>query len=731
MEEPELNLTPSTNNPLSVKLNKILSSSLDDQRTKHALEALSDFYHTNTPDARRNLRGDIERRAMENNRRFLEAFGKVNEQLLTLENEMATMQQCCGEMKSRLDSANTQTSMMLEQADSLKIQSKACETRKIIIDAFLERFTLSNAEVAVLCSPSAAVGSEFFDALKHLQQIHGDCKALLISEHQKAGLEIMESMALYQDTAYDKLFRWTQYECRSFGRDSLEVGGSMKNAMKALKQRPVLFQSCLDELVHIRRNAIVRAFVEALTRGGPGGTPRPIELHAHDPLRYVGDMLAWLHQAVAGEREFLEALFDYRGENATNRARRSSKKQLRPPENTAKNDDTVDGEGVHISLQSDESAILELLDRALEGTSRPLKTRVEQVLVSQPGAITSYRISNLIQFYSVTIGKMLGERAELSKTLHDITEAAYRVFFETLSAQAARLLRFLQTPSPDLSPPPAVKETVLQLVGDSVLKEVRRQELSKFRIIIGMSKEIMSSYDSSFLTNDASPSTSHPFNDFSTILDAVVDPLLQMCELGAKQLNTFDRAVHMINCMHHVQVSSKDYGESALVLYSFTEARARSLETEIETNLGVLVKEQYQTLLRQSGLAKITQALDSKDAETVTLPISHFHHFYATHAIPCQTPLSTLPGLDGRSLTQILSTLDPFLVSVTVDSSSRLSRLSSSRLLRAANQRAVREFVRAYQRISEAVEDPTNEYEYPATILPRTVDEVETILLLE
>lgn len=98
---------------------------------------------------------------------------------------------------------------------------------------------------------------------------------------------------------------------------------------------------------------------------------------------------------------------------------------------------------------------------------------------------------------------------------------------------------------------------------------------------------------------------------------------------------------------------------------------------------------------------------------------------------PHQTPLSTLPGLDGRSLTQLLSALDPFLVSVTVDSSARLSRLSSSRLARAANQRAVRDFVRAYQRISEAVEDPANEYEYPATILPRTVEEVETILLLE
>ena len=37
-------------------------------------------------------------------------------------------------------------------------------------------------------------------------------------------------------------------------------------------------------------------FVTALTRGGPGGMPRPIEVQAHDPRRYVGDMLAWVHQ---------------------------------------------------------------------------------------------------------------------------------------------------------------------------------------------------------------------------------------------------------------------------------------------------------------------------------------------------------------------------------------------------------------------------------------------------
>jgi len=46
----------------------------------------------------------------------------------------------------------------------------------------------------------------------------------------------------------------------------------------------------------MRHNALFRRFISALTRGGPGGLPRPIEVHAHDPLRYVGDMLGWLHQ---------------------------------------------------------------------------------------------------------------------------------------------------------------------------------------------------------------------------------------------------------------------------------------------------------------------------------------------------------------------------------------------------------------------------------------------------
>lgn len=53
----------------------------------------------------------------------------------------------------------------------------------------------------------------------------------------------MEAMALYQENAYEKLYKWTQYESRtSFGGDSIDVSSLMTKSLRALMKRPVLFQ---------------------------------------------------------------------------------------------------------------------------------------------------------------------------------------------------------------------------------------------------------------------------------------------------------------------------------------------------------------------------------------------------------------------------------------------------------------------------------------------------------
>jgi len=111
-----------------------------------------------------------------------------------------------------------------------------------------------------------------------------------------------------------------------------------------------LFSSeSLTFLSQTRQSALLSTFLDALTRGGPSGLPRPIELHAHDPLRYVGDMLAWVHQAIAAEREFLEGLFEVKG------------------------DERMVGSVRHLSSSEEEEWMGELMDRAVTKLCVPLK----------------------------------------------------------------------------------------------------------------------------------------------------------------------------------------------------------------------------------------------------------------------------------------------------------------------------------------------------------------------
>ena len=113
----------------------------------------------------------------------------------------------------------------------------------MVVDRFLEKFTLGQDQIRILSASSDPVNHDFFEALHRLQQIHSDCQLLLTTKNQTAGREIMESMAVYQENAYDKLYKWTQYESRtSFGGESIDVSPLMTKALRALMLRPVLFQ---------------------------------------------------------------------------------------------------------------------------------------------------------------------------------------------------------------------------------------------------------------------------------------------------------------------------------------------------------------------------------------------------------------------------------------------------------------------------------------------------------
>ena len=80
--------------------------------------------------------------------------------------------------------------------------------------------------------------------------------------------------------------------------ESPEIGSLLVEALAALSERKTLLNYTMDEFCMVRKGVVSRGFIDALTRGsgGSGNSVKPIEMHAHDPVRYIGDMLAWIHQ---------------------------------------------------------------------------------------------------------------------------------------------------------------------------------------------------------------------------------------------------------------------------------------------------------------------------------------------------------------------------------------------------------------------------------------------------
>ncbi|KAL2096633.1 hypothetical protein ACEWY4_008781 [Coilia grayii] len=630
-------VTPQPNNPLSRKLNKILETRLDnDKEMLEALKALSVFFTENSLRTRRNLRGDIERRSLSINEEFVRIFKDVKEELESVNEDVQAMSTCCEEMTNRLKAAKEQTQDLIVKTNKLQGENHRLEVRAQVAQAFLGKFQLSSEEMATLrTARDGPVTEDFFKALNRVKQIHEDVKVLLRTNQQTAGLEIMEQMAVLQEASYEQLYRWAQNECRGLTQESCDITPVLGQAMEALQDRPVLYKYTLDEFATARRSAVVRGFIDALTRGGAGGTPRPIEMHSHDPMRYVGDMLAWLHQATASEKEHLEALLK------------------------------------QVTIQGVEDNMQEVVGHITEGVCRPLKMRIEQVIVAEPGAVLLYKLSNLLKFYHHTISGIVGSSvAALLMTMEEMHVLSKKMFFNCLSLHASKLMDKVELPPPDLGPTASLTQTLALL------------------------REVLASHDSSVVPLDARQA------DFAQVLSCILDPLLQLCTVSASNLGTADMATYMVNCLYMMKTT--------LALFEFTDKRLEMLEFQIEAHLDTLINEQASYVLTRAGLSYIYSTLQQHTPE--------------------QGALANLPSMDNSSVKGAMVQFDRYLSSPDTLVMPQLNFLLSAAIKEQIFRQSTELVCRAYGEVHSAVTDPANGYKEPESVLLRSPQQVQALL---
>ena len=449
----------------------------------------------------------------------------------------------------------------MEEASTLFSQKQEVDIKEELLNAFNQHFVMSDEEDESLTSLSTAVDDRFFILLYRLKRIHADCQALLGTENQQLGLDLMGKSLRSLDSAFQKLSMWIQRELKNLNLENPQISSSIRQSLRVLAERPTLFQSCLNFFAEAREHNLSESFYGALTGSSQSQTDdlttKPIEYYTHYSLRFVGDMLAWTHSAAVSEREALEVLFISEGDEMAKGIQAGIESEPWSREYS----EAFDGQ----------KSLEQLINRDLTGVARTLRQRVEQVVQTDEDPVLAFKIANLIDFYCMTFRRLLGSESYVLETLASLQQAALRKYRTTM------------------------QDRVNSINPDSIHAPTSLDIPEFLDEALGQLKELMRSYDSSLA---AAMSRG---KEFLPILRTALDPFLERCERIAKELEEPSKSIFTINCLLAAKLTISPY--------EFTSDRVVEIDDTTEEYALKLVEYQHAYFLHTSGLHPLVAAL--------------------------------------------------------------------------------------------------------------------------
>ncbi|KAH6681234.1 oligomeric Golgi complex subunit 6 [Plectosphaerella plurivora] len=665
-------------NSLSAKITSTLSSSHADADFRDALALLDSRALPGNAKARRNLRLDMQRKVMVSNAGIIADFGHVAEHLESIRTTLGQVNSIYDDIRQQLVGVHTATIPVLNDSQTMLRQRANVENQQRLLTAFQSRFVLTDDEVATLISTAEPVDDDFFTVLAKAKKITTDCEILLGLEDQTLGLDVMDQTSKHVNMAFQKLYKWVQRNLKSLNLDNPQLNPSIRRAIRVLSERPSLFQNCLDFFADARQRNLSDSFQLALTGTSTGGredpSVKPIEIAAHDPLRYVGDMLAWIHSATVGEHEALEVLFVSDGgeiAQGLHNGKATDIWQYIEGDNGAAADDFD-------ALK----ALNDLVDRDISLAARTLRQRVEQVIQSNEDTILAYKIATLLGFYRFTFARLLGDDAILLEIMLNLEGEAFRQFRSLVRDHIANLQGdFQQTPS-DLGPPDFLIDALKQL------------------------EAILQTYETSV------SESSDREADFEPTLSEVFEPFISGAEGMARAMPSVDGSIFMANCLLAAMATLK--------AFDFITRRFRSLEEKLEEETTRLSACQHEFFRTESGLVSILDAL--KDIDTSSSDL---------------VSLEGLPCLQPDALSHASQKLDEFLPSALMDAMDNVRSLQDPGIARLVTEAGAERFCRDFEQAENvldkadelrALAGDQDESSHLRAVFPRTTGEIRVLL---
>lgn len=476
-------------------------------------------------------------------------------------------------MKRTVAMARGEIGTSLAEATLLLEKRRSTDRRRHLLQALRERFVLSENEEMALTSTVEPVDDDFFGALAKAKKISQECEVLLGFEKQTLASEIMEKASNNIGIGYQKLYKWVQREFKTLDLENPQMNATMRKALTVLAARPSLFQNCLDFFADARQHILSDLFFAALTGNGTGDgfiAVKPIDMIAHDSLRYLGDMLAWVHSAAVSEKEVLEVLFVGDGEELVSGINSGRDAELWGI--------ISEDEGEEFNTLK---ALNSLVDRDVSGAARILRQRVEQVIQSNEDSILAYKLANLLKFYGVMLLKLLGPDSSLLGSVRSLEREAMRQFKALLREHIAAVRAEPQSMPSDLSPPVFLQDALKQM------------------------QVILSTYETSMSLVESRE------DGIDEVLFEAANPLILDSEALAKSMSTPYSSIYLINCWLAI---ANCFRQSAL-----TSKREEQFLALVRKEAATLTDSQLEFFHQGSGLFDVMATIKECAHSTIDL----------------------------------------------------------------------------------------------------------------
>jgi hypothetical protein len=609
----------SHHNSLSMQLSRVLNNPLSDSSIREYFSTLDHHYIDNYSEvidsgifgsiARKKLRGKVESEVIRNQSQILKEFAPVVKQLKSTKEKLDQLNALTKSTNDNIEKNFELSHDLNHKILKLNRDKKLLDLKKSILTTFKSKFTLNEYEEYVLTT--GEINDEFFEILKKAEQISDNCSILLSMDNLQLGTKIMTKVSATITKAVDRIVSYTNKTLDNlYSLTYKHRLSTLHQCLRYLKGKLNYFNSVIANFTDSRSKDLVSEFMSQINGtipdanssqpGSISSTTRPIFLLAHDPIRFIGDLLAHVHSIVVNESETVTSIFTI---------------------------ETLDEE----EAKEFKGIIDGIIDRILKSLSVPIKSKIEQLINSEIKISTIFSIYNLVELYTIMFSKQLPGESEILQTIQHLVRTSQEKISTIITNRLATITDSNQARlelNLDLQPPEWIVEFYLDILPiidqcntETVLNLPKSENDEFLRLVINEPIDIVYKHiQANQIIDTVKDQLILKENTLDLILSKVIpmvllsDKVMEIndlindltSEMVQNQLHTLLKGCHLYdyyNVMNMICTLSDDYFE--VFIYEpikenklFTADEVSRADTQLQEFLPNAIVEIQQTLLK-------------------------------------------------------------------------------------------------------------------------------------